>query len=148
MGAIYDIFLSIKGFFPLFSFVILSYLNIICNSGTRSKMDLNCYSSEHHWFWYFNGRVGGETNKNNSSKNWKNKAVINCTPFPHPTYLHKQINHGRASSIWIVKEQTFLSDNITCFLFHSKLNTKRSINLHCLIGFEKGLLQAIGMGIG
>lgn len=91
----------------------------------------------------------GETNKQKtSSKNWKNKAVINYINFPDPTYLHKQINHGRASSISIVKEQTFLSDNITCFLFHSKLNTKDSVNPHCLIGFEKGLLQAIVMGVG
>ena len=117
----YDMLFSIKQekgvcfFFSCVFFWFLNDLDIICNSGIVSEMDLNCYSSECHWFQSFNSKRGGTNKKKTPAKTRETKLSLSALPSPHPIYTHKQIDHGRTFSIWMVKEETFHSDNLTWF---------------------------------
>jgi len=52
-----------------------------------------------------------------------------------------------SASEWL-KKRHFILIILHGFLLHSKLNIKDSTSLHFLTDFEKGLLQAVGRGIG
>lgn len=55
--------------------------------------------------------VGRKVQKITPPKTGQTKLSLNVHPFPHRTYVHKQINYERASSISTVKEETFHFDN-------------------------------------